>query len=104
MLHKTVMLIVAVISTCAYSASASADLCVRIAGGGNFGVIKTKYKLQFPPDPTHQNTCEAISGFEDTSVPGGAGGRISGSVCSDTDIQVTYHYTYHNAIKNPPLV
>jgi hypothetical protein len=104
MSHRALILTVAVaVLTCAYAEDANADLCIRIAGGGNFGVIKTKYKLQFPPDPTHQNSCEAIAGFEDTSVPGGAGGRMSGSVCLDTDIQLTVHYTYHNAVPNLPF-
>jgi len=103
MLHKTLMLAVASVLTCAYATSASADLCVRIEGGGTFAVLKTKYKLQLPFDPTTQkNSCEPIGGFEYTSVPGGSGGRISGSICIDTDVQLTYHYTYHNSEKNPP--
>ena len=101
MLHKTLMLAVASVLTCVYATSASAELCVNIGGGGSPAVLRTKYKLQFPFDPTQQNSCEPISGFEDTKVPGGAGGRISGSICIDDD-QLTYHYTYHNAEKNLP--
>ena len=107
MLQKTFMLLVALGLICmASNASAQQDLCVRIAGGGNFAVIKSKFQLQCCPfDPSEYNSCAPLAGFEyqptSPAEAQGLTGRVSGSACLDKDRQFTYHYTYHNVLANP---
>jgi hypothetical protein len=105
MLYKTPILMM-VLGLCFSGASANAtDLCVRIAGGGGAGVLKSPpfQKLGIMPPTGEENTCAPVAGFEDIGFiqpyEGSAGGRITGSGCLDPDGRsFSYHYLYHNAV------